>query len=448
MEFPAAMDPVLKWGSLHNDTHCYGDLPECRTDLSCAISWGNGEPQPSPGYGFGKVKFKKDQGNQQNYAYYKDPPNAQSGMESGGDYGFYLPRNPHYNNEIIEYCRVCAHTKCEKSSIERKSEESFRCKAGYAQAIFPEPRMKPSSTYPICDKTCPAGTWMTCSGGDSTTCVYPPWLQGERYAAWRVRVAMLGPSVGIQIPYDKTDALTLLPQFTSPPTPTGDLSQCFPCHLAANYNHYGSPVGELHEDADGAGGRYADYYCLGGTTAPTSCIHNRETGLAVKAGGDMGLGVGGKFQGAGTCQCLAGYYSHAHETVNGIITGTSYQNLNSGALDCRVCPPGKWCRFRADTVDTVHNTLALKCIVGQQMCPCPINSYCSGGAALPIKCDVGACPQESPARTWCNGIDDQKRDSTCTQCWKCKQMRGGGPPCLNMVDLSNMANSVNTSTMA
>ena len=162
----------------------------------------------------------------------------------------------------------------------------------------------------------------------------------------------------------------------------------------------------------------------------------------------MGLGVGGKFQGAGTCQCLAGYYSHAHETVNGIITGTSYQNLNSGALDCRVCPPGKWCRFRADTVDTVHNTLALKCIVGQQMCPCPINSYCSGGAALPIKCDVGACPQESPARTWCNGIDDQKRDSTCTQCWKCKQMRGGGPPCLNMVDLSNMANSVNTSTKA
>lgn len=322
----------------------------------------------------------------------------------------------------VEWCRLCAHTSCEKRNRNSDSEEPKRCQAGYAQTMRVKPWMKNGNKYNFCGEQCPAGTWMTCDTGSPEQCVYPPYLEGEEYLKWVARVELLDSRNGITIP--KIRDLSRLTWY--PYQDQNDISHCWPCRLAAGMTHYGFRAGEIHTDAAGLTD-YADFYCPGKSDPPVDCTRG-DDGVTINAGSDM---RGPNKQ--TTCQCLAGYYSSNFEN-DGITP--MYKNQNPSQLKCVACPPGFYCRFRAEQAAPGYSGNA-SCPIGQQKCPCPINHYCPERSSAPIPCEQISPCGTTAARTQCvKGF--QTEPSKCIPCYKCAQMGGNGAPCLNMINILNV----------
>lgn len=446
LEFPEDMEYVDVWHRLRNETSCTNQDDSCRTEKKCKMSWkwlypyvipekvapgytwGGSLNVPVHGYEFGKVRVVLKEvtaGKMTNKLYigvapavndYSYEVPAQWGMASRGGFGG-------FDDIPFEWCRICAHTSCETTATTRTSEliaQPERCKAGKAQFRRAKAWEKSTSSTKFCTMDCPPGSWMTCSTGDVDSCEYPPWLTNEDYQKWAKRVMAL--KYGITIPKIK-NSYTLLPTYYQPPN---DLTQCFPCYLAANQNHYDRSVGAVTLDANGQPD-YSDYYCPGGSKPPYSCLLDELTGNKVKAGADM------KVNGPGpqACQCLAGYYSHKYDGK------AQYKSQISGDLDCRPCPAGAFCRFRAENTTTEYGSA---CPMYQQKCPCPEGHWCKAtvgeSIGVPEPCDTGACTGDTPARTACvSGY--QNKPSSCIACFRCQQIGGTGPPCLNMVNMMN-----------
>ena len=454
LEFPLDMETVDLWYRLHNDTTCTVQSDSCRRERNCKMSWkwlypgvtpktlapghswGESLSVPPHGYEFGKLQqVTRTQVTGRvtiviNAGVAPALDNSdfgiapQWGMASRGSFGG-------FDNVPFEWCRICAHTSCETTITKQTSElvaQPVRCKAGNAQAWRPRPWYKPSGATGICGSECPAGSWMTCSTGDVDSCEYPPWLEKEDYQKWAIRVMLL--KYGITVPKQK-DPKTGLPTYYHPP---GDLTQCFPCYLAANQNHYDRSVGAITRDAEGQPD-YGDYYCPGGNKPPYSCTLDESNGMKVKAGADMKAPA----PGPQACQCLAGYYSFKYEGKVNSDGTPAYKSKNPGDLDCRPCPAGSFCRFRAENTTTEYGS---DCPKNQQRCPCPRGHWCRAtlgeSIGVPEPCDTSACMGDTPARTECTeGYQD--KPSYCIPCYRCKQMGGDGwvAPCLNMIDMSN-----------
>ena len=419
LEFPGDMENVPQWAVLHNDTSCSEQTCSCRQELTCKMSWmwyKDVQTVPPLGYDFGTweggILVSETSGGEP----------ATRGMVSRGDYGG-------FDDLPFEYCRICAHKSCEKSlsSIDRQ-EVPERCRVGYAQTSQPKAWQKSCADMSFCSSQCPIGTWMTCTSGTPESCEYPPWLVGETYSHWAVKVASI--ENGITIPQISNQA-TLRRSYYQP---ANDISHCWPCALAAGITHYGRPTGKIHE-VNGIS-IYAEFYCPGGAAPPVDCTL-ASNGAEVKAGSDM--------QGPNpqsTCQCLGGYYSpeSKRDDQNNIILDINgnplpmYQSKNPSALKCQICPAGFYCRFRADLAAPGYNGNT-SCPIGQQKCPCPINHFCPEGVAVPRPCNMlNSCTQLQSLTQCVTGF--QEEDAQCIPCRDCAQMGGKKGPCLNMIDLA------------
>ena len=408
LDFPGDMENVPQWAALHNDTSCREDLPcSCREELTCKMSWSwyTGVQTISPNNNVIWVE-NNDVLTVPPLGYdfdWMSGPAAQKGMSSRGDYGG-------FDDLPYEYCRICAHKSCEKSlsSIDRQ-EVPERCRVGYAQTSQPKAWQKSCADASFCSSQCPTGTWMTCTSGTPESCEYPPWLVGESYARWAVKVASI--ENGITIP-QISDPATLRRSYYQP---ANDISHCWPCALAAGITHYSRPTGKIHQVNEI--NEYADFYCPGGADPPVDCTL-ASNGVEVKAGSDM--------QGTNpqsTCQCLPGYYSPK-----------TYQSKNPSDLKCQICPAGFYCRFRAELPGIGYSANA-SCPVGQQKCPCPINHYCPEGSSTPRPCNMlNSCTQLQSLTQCVTGF--QTEDAKCVPCRDCTQMGGKKGPCLNMIDIA------------
>ena len=233
---------------------------------------------------------------------------------------------------------------------------------------------------PTCTVACSPGTWLTCERGQ--TCKYQApstyhaggGAEGKR--AWFHRNV-----------YETKSDLNVVEAWPLP------VASCYPCNLADRQQHYGARTdtpNELFRDG------FLSFRCPGGDLAPVMCPRNMVTRVDDSTGR------------SGDCQCMNGYY------------------WDSANQACEVCPAGFMCRWAGMTPPAKVE--------------CPVDQYATEGRSECKKCDTAfqRCERYQALERCVPSGDGryQRRDATCVDCAKCKQVTGeeGSVPCYKVIE--------------
>lgn len=257
---------------------------------------------------------------------------------------------------------------------------------GYALRSEPLYMNKVMERWP-CERSCSAGTFLTCSQGSA--CWYKPATEHELASG----AAGLREWYGYNAFTNKSGVNLVQWEKRGPP-----VEDCYPCVEAYRRMHYG-----VFTDTDKGlfSKGFLEFTCPGGEQGPVDCPANMVSKVDARTGR------------TGVCGCRPGYYWGQEE----------------GA--CQPCPSGHYCAW--DGVNPPGAPVE-----------CPNDTYSTGGAEVCSRCSTSRQCDAGQALRRClqnaaagESGKFQREDAGCVPCFQCTQLGSGEDqvPCFKVSSL-------------